>query len=169
MTAPLRIRPCTEADLARLLATGESPHLAHHHRERYDLQAAGQGTYLVAWRGQQDVGRATVYAASKYQLVRQLHPGIAEINALDAHPQGQGTGTALIAAAEAIAVQQGHPAIGLAVEPANPRARSLYERLGYRQWEHGQVIDHWTEIHADHRVDHDDPCDYLIKPLRDVT
>lgn len=165
MTA-LRIEPCTAADLARLLADDDaSPHLIAHHRERSALQAAGDGVYLLAWRGESNVGRATLSFASKYENVRRVRPGTAEINALEATPQGEGIGTALLRAAGAIACRRGHRTIGLAVEPSNPRARRLYERLGYALWGHGQVIDEWIEIHADHTVDHRDPCDYLIKTL----
>lgn len=165
MTLALRIEPCTEDDLEVLLADDPSPHLAAHHRERFALQCADEATYLLAWRGDLNIGRATVYVESKYHAVRCARPGTAEINALEADPQGRGTGTALIAAAEAIAARNGHPALGLAVEPSNPRARRLYERLGYRSWGHGQVIDEWTEVHADYTIRHRDACDYLIRPI----
>lgn len=161
----LRIGPCTAADLAVLLADAPSAHLAAHHRERFALQGDGRASYLLAWQGRRNVGRTTLYPESKYESVRALHPRAAEINALAADPPGQGTGTALIAAAEAVARRHGHPVIGLAVEPSNPRARSLYERLGYLPWGHGQVIDEWTETRPDRTVEHRDPCDYLVKDL----
>ena len=161
----LRIEPCSQSDLERLLDLDLAPHIAEHHRERYALQVAGAATYLLAWRGEQNVGRATVYNESKYEPVRQAHPGAAEINALEAEPRRQGIGTALISAAESSAAGRGCTSMGLAVEPSNPYARRLYERLGYVLWGRGQVIDEWVEPRDGGDFVHQDPCDYLIKPL----
>lgn len=161
----LRIEPCSQSDLERLLDLDLAPHVAEHHRERFALQVSGAATYLLAWRGEQNVGRATVYNGSKYELVRQAHPGTAEINALEAEPQRQGIGTALINASESIAAGRGCTSMGLAVEPSNPDARRLYERLGYVLWGRGQVIDEWVEPRDGSDLVHQDPCDYLIKPL----
>ena len=45
--------------------------------------------------------------------------------------QGRGIGTALLGAAEGTARQLGHERIALGVGLDNPKARRLYERLGY--------------------------------------
>lgn len=125
-----------------------------------------KGTYLRAWQDDQNVGRATLYAESKYHAVRQIYADLAEINALEADPQGLGTGTALIEAAEAIAALQGRARIGLAVEPSNENARRLYERLGYASWGRGHVVDEWIERRDnDVQVLHRDWGDYLVKSL----
>ncbi len=163
----LRIAPCSGADLERLLEQDLPPHVAASHRERYAQQVAGQAIYLLAWRGDRYAGRGTLYPGSRYESVRQAHPETAEINALDVNPQGRGTGTALITAAEARAARAGHPSIGLAVELTNPAARRLYERLGYAPWGDGQVIDEWIERRESGvEIQHRDPCDYLIKHLK---
>ncbi|GAB3917745.1 hypothetical protein GCM10011575_41730 [Microlunatus endophyticus] len=161
----LRVEPCSELDLERLLSQDLVPHVAAHHRERFALQGAGAATYLLAWRGHQNVGRATIYNESKYRPVRVTYPATAEINALEAYPQRQGIGTALIAAAESRAAHRRFPSIGLAVEPSNPDARRLYERLGYVLWGRGRVVDEWVEPRDDGDLVHRDPCDYLIKSL----
>jgi GNAT superfamily N-acetyltransferase len=162
----LRVEPCSAEDLELALSPQLPPEVARHHRERFALQADGSAIYLLAWRGRQNVGRATVYAESKYESVRRVHPRAAEINALEANPQRQGTGTALIAAAESLALQRGHTELGLAVEPDNVHARRLYRRLGFVRWDGGEVIDEWIE-HRDNgcEVQHRDRCDYLIKSL----
>jgi ribosomal protein S18 acetylase RimI-like enzyme len=45
--------------------------------------------------------------------------------------QSRGIGTALMGAAEELVCSRGFGGIVLGVEDANPRARRLYERLGY--------------------------------------
>lgn len=166
----LRIGPCTPEELEKLLSQQLEPNTARHHRERFALQEDGAAVYLLAWRDDQNVGRATLYLQSKYDEVRRTDPDATEINALEAIPQGQGTGTALIRAAEAEAARLDRGCIGLGVEVTNPAARRLYERLGYSLWGGGQVIDEWTEHRGDGtEVPHADPCDYLIKTLAHVT
>lgn len=131
------------------------------------MQEAGQAMYLLAWRGGELAGRCTVLTASKYEKVRQLLGAFPEMNALEARPPGQGTGTALIACAEQTASASGAAMIGLAVEVSNHGARRLYQRLGYQDWGHGIVIDHWEETDAAGRVlkRNADPCQYLTKVI----
>ena len=159
---------CTEDDLGALLAGETSRHTAHDHRERFALQGRGRAHYLLAWAGHVNVGRATVLVESKYAGVRRRWPGCAEVNALAAFPQGRGTGTALLHFADELARADGHDRIGLAVDPDDPGPRRLYERLGYRQWDGGTVLDEWVELLDDGGTRrHADPSDYLAKPLRE--
>jgi predicted N-acetyltransferase YhbS len=96
-----------------------------------------------------------------------LLAGVAEMNALEARPQGQGIGTALILAGQQEAKRRGPPILGLAAEVGNHGARRLYERLGYGLWEHGLVIDRWTQKDDKGRAvrEHADECFYLTKAL----
>lgn len=162
------IRRCTEADIAVLEGRGTHWRDLDHHRRRFERQQRGEATYLLAWRGPIVAGRVTVLYRSKYPRVVEALPGLFEINALEARPQGTGVGSHLVAAAEDEARRRGARHIGLGVEPANRRARRLYERLGYADWGGGQVIDVWAERDRDGRTtrEHRDPCDYLVKPLR---
>jgi len=113
------------------------------------------------------VGKATLPLQSRYPEVRSVFPELAEINALDAWPQGEGTGTALILAAEQEARQRSVPVAGLAVDITNDRAQRLYERLGYAMWAHGLVIDRWIQRASDGRDlgEQADECFYLTKQL----
>jgi hypothetical protein len=95
------------------------------------MQKAGLATYLVAWRGDELAGRCTVLAASKYDKVRQLLGAFPEMNALEARPPGQGTGTKMIACAEQTAREHGKgtkvvlvplpPAVGRAISFSDSR------------------------------------------------
>ncbi|ONI69608.1 hypothetical protein BWI15_23905 [Kribbella sp. ALI-6-A] len=163
----MRIRPATLADVERLIdGFADNPVVLHHTRERWATQERGDGLFLLAHRAGEIVGHSMVLRQSKYAEVRaDVDP--AEINGLHAYAPNQGVGTALIAAAEAVAVEWARPVIGLGVGPDNPGARRLYERLGYRRWSGPRVIDIWTEKAADGAIvrSHADPCDYLIKRL----
>ena len=127
----------------------------------------GEATYLLAWAGDQPCGRATVLHRSKYQRVRDVLGDFPELNGLEATPRGLGIGSRLVAAAEERATALGAARIGLAVEHGNADARRLYERLGYAEWERGDVVDRWLERDGAGKVlrEHADPCSYLVKDL----
>ena len=107
------------------------------------MQERGEATYLVAWKNNMPCGRVTLLHRSKYALVREIMGDFPEMNALEAIPQGVGIGSRIIASAEQRATALGAHRIGLAVEHDNTGARRLYERLGYVDWNHGEVIDRW--------------------------
>lgn len=162
----LDIRPAEPDELDRIIAAEESPAAREHHRQRWAQQIRGDAVYLFARQDGEVVGHSMLLRRSKYAEV-QAGPDPAEINGLYAYEQGRGIGTAIIAAAEALAAEWGYQTIGLAVEPDNTGARRLYERLGYQRWDGPHVIDEWTEKDADGRVlvAHQDLCVYLFKPL----
>ena len=61
------------------------------------------------------------------------------------------------------------PSVGplaLGVGLDNPKARRLYERLGYADWGHGTVVGTWVEYPDDGSpVTLSEVCDMLIKRL----
>lgn len=61
------------------------------------------------------------------------HPGAATITQLAAKVTGQRLGTRLIEAMEERMRERGVTTAICGVEPDNPRARALYERLGYEE------------------------------------
>jgi GNAT superfamily N-acetyltransferase len=138
-----------------------------HHEERWRWQQAGLAAYVLAWHGEEVVGRATVLRRSKYDVVRAVLGDVAEVNALESLVPGQGIGTSIMQFAEQQAVQWEAPAIGLGVAPANDRARRLYAHLGYAEWAHGTVCDEWTERNdaGEAGKEHADQCLYLTKQL----
>ncbi|SDF48465.1 Acetyltransferase (GNAT) family protein [Blastococcus aurantiacus] len=162
----MTVRQVQSGDLPRLLV-GAGPRDRFHHVERAGMQERGEATYLVAWDGDLPCGRGTMFHRSKYERVRDLLGDFPELNGLEAVPRGRGIGTRLVAAAEARATTLGAARIGLAVEHGNVDARRLYERLGYVEWEHGDVVDRWFERDGSGTAvrEHADPCSYLVKNL----
>lgn len=153
-------------DLSRL-QSGAGPRDRFHHDERSGMHERGEATYLLAWDGDQPCGRVTLFHRSKYEHVRVVLGDLPELNGLEADPPGLGIGSRLIAAAEERAMALGAHRIGLAVEHGIRDARRLYERLGYVEWEHGDVVDRWQERDDGGTVvrEHADLCNYLVKDL----
>ena len=166
--ARVTVRPFRPGDLPRLLV-GAGPRDRFHHGERSRMHERGVATYLLAWDGGRPCGRVTLFHRSTYEQVRDVLGDFPELNGLEATPHGLGIGSRLIAAAEAAATALGARRVGLAVEHGNADARRLYERLGYVEWEHGEVVDRWQERDGSGTVvrEHADPCSYLVKALTD--
>jgi ribosomal protein S18 acetylase RimI-like enzyme len=103
---------------------------------------AGEVEYLVV-RGLD--GTPVAKAGIEYAEA----PGVGTIMQLATHGelQGLGMGTALIAAAEERIRRRGLTKARMGVEDDNPRARTLYERLGYK--EVGQRAVCWEAEAAD--------------------
>lgn len=57
--------------------------------------------------------------------------------------RGRGVGTALMRHLEQVAVERGRSVVELLVAKDNPRARALYERLGYVTC--GEAVNRWVE------------------------
>jgi len=79
-------------------------------------------------------------------------PGAGTVWMLEVHPalQSCGIGTLLIQAAEQRILARGLHRAELGVEESNPRARVLYERLGYAA--HGSEPDSWDQEAPDGTV-----------------
>jgi hypothetical protein len=101
-----------------------------HHEERWASHLRQEAVYLLAWHGPEVVGRVTLLLRSSYPEVRSLLAGVAEMNALEARPQGQGIGTALILAGQQEAKRRGAPILGLAVEAGNHGAQRFTSDSG---------------------------------------
>ncbi|MBB5748999.1 GNAT family N-acetyltransferase [Micrococcus sp. TA1] len=156
------IRPCTDADLSVLCARWRTPggvHEAHHGRQR-----AGQTTFLVAWQDQEPLGSGVLqWGGCIGSNARAAYPEAVELNHLqvrDAY-RGQGVGSALITAAEALASQTGRRQMAVGVADDNPDAERLYRRLGYRPT--GVVdVSEYDWITAEGAVRHETERDHLL-------
>ncbi|RIJ50953.1 GNAT family N-acetyltransferase [Clavibacter lycopersici] len=118
MTA-VEVRALAASEVGRL--EREEPPGRGFARAMWALQEADGSTLLVAWDGERPVGSGQLDLRGSVPELRNLQ--------VDAAERGRGIGTAIIRAAEG-RVGSGPLAVGVALD--NPRARALYERLGYR-------------------------------------
>jgi GNAT superfamily N-acetyltransferase len=163
----LRIRACSEGDivpLARHFSSGDS----RVHAVRYARQQDGHSVYLIAWLAEVPVGHLDLWwqGAEDSPSARQHLAGCPELNSIAVLPEyrSQGIGTRLIAAAEEMARERGFREVCVGVNTENTRARSLYERLGYRDWGHGVVEAYWL-LPDQHGTRHAEQAMYLRKKL----
>lgn len=164
----MRIAPCTEADVAELDRAIPSPGVVSTHAVRYARQVAGDGTFLVAWLDGRPVGHGEVlWNGCAAPEVRAACPDCPEVNGLGVWPESlrsRGIGTAIVRAAEDLAVRRGIGRLGLGVGADNPRARALYERLGYRPV--ADYVGRWSyERPAGTVHEVADPCTFLVRVL----
>lgn len=122
----IHVRDLTHADLPHCEWSGSSLHLrtVAHELER---AAMGVAEYLAVCVAKTD--RPVAIGGIDYELA----PGAGSLHQLATIPalQSCGLGTALIAEAEHRIRRHGLTRAELGVEHENPRARALYERLGY--------------------------------------
>jgi ring-1,2-phenylacetyl-CoA epoxidase subunit PaaD len=122
------IRECREDDLGRFDELGSPLHVQHCRLE-FERMERGEVLILVAVdEGDAPVGKLHVDLVSRASERAATIGSAATVPAL----QGRGIGTALILVAEERIRQHGLLFAEIGVEDANPRARRLYDRLGYR-------------------------------------
>ncbi|WP_025730085.1 GNAT family N-acetyltransferase [Atopobacter phocae] len=78
----------------------------------------------------------------------ETQPGEYYVDALVVHPdfRGAGLGQQLLMQAKTAAVQSGYRRLDLNCDVNNPKARALYERLGFQPTEQRQLSGHWYDL-----------------------
>lgn len=107
-------------------------HLWHGDRDMLQEWKAGQRPevdVLIACNNEQVVGVAVL--SQRKELLSGNPSAHLEVLATDANSVGQGIGSALMKATEALALERGATSISLHVFAVNTRARALYERHGF--------------------------------------
>lgn len=168
----VEIRPLAEKEIGLLeqqLASGPP----EKHQERLLMQQQGEAVYLVAWLDRLPVGHVLLrWAGSPHGAVASRLLDCPDIEDLWVSPEyrSRGIGSRLMDAAEALVRQRGYARVGLGVAVDNVRARSLYQRRGYREsglgeFEHGTLyVDEQGRRRAGREID-----TYLIKDLDRLT
>lgn len=144
IAVPVTVRDLNAGDVASLGWSGSPAHLASV-REQLARVPSGEVEYLAACLPSGlPVGKAEIdyaHRASAGTLCQAaVHPVL----------QSCGIGALLVQVAEKRIIARGYTTAALAVEHDNPRARALYERLGYVAY--GQEPDEWDAEGADGRI-----------------
>lgn len=131
-------------------------------------QEAGACYYLVAVENGVAVGSGLLnWDGGREAGVRAAFPGVPVISNLGvlADRRNEGVGSALLAAAEELAADRGHPSVAIAVGVDNPDAARLYRRRGYADTGFGYESRYtWTDAdRVEHPVVERDVL--LLKPL----
>jgi GNAT superfamily N-acetyltransferase len=147
--SPLRIRPARPEEDLEILAENLGQHQRAYFADRLSRQKIGNGVLLTAWWDDHPVGDAYLWLEDAEEPeLRKYLPGVPLLTHVEVREdfQSRGIGTRLIAAAEATLAdprktpnKTRYQLVALAVERHNVRARKLYERLGYRIWQHTAV------------------------------
>ncbi|MET9911317.1 GNAT family N-acetyltransferase [Streptomyces sp. NPDC006476] len=165
----MEIAVCRPEDVEVLERFMPSTSVDGSHAARFARQEAGQSSYLLPWIDGTPVGHAEVrWTGGRAPEVRAAHPDCPEINGLFVWPESVrslGVGTALIHAAEELALRRGLGLMGLGVGEDNARAAALYARLGYLP----TMVYQDPRAHVDAegvRHEYAERCRFLVKKLR---
>ncbi|MFF1464010.1 GNAT family N-acetyltransferase [Streptomyces sp. NPDC058330] len=137
VTLPVSVRDLSPRDLPACTWSGSATHLRSVERE-LARAAAGEVDYLAVCA---PVDLPVAIGGIDYR-VREGAGTLWQLAVLPAL-QGRGLGTLLVRAAEQRVRHRGLRRAEPAVEEDNPRARALYERLGYVAY--GREPDAWVE------------------------
>lgn len=158
VTLPVHVRDLLPGDLPACAWSGSATHVRHVGHE-LARAAVGEVDYLAVCTPADlpvAIGGVDYRVAEGAGTLWQL----AVMPAL----QSCGLGTLLVRAAERRIRSRGLWRAELAVEEGNPRARALYERLGYRAY--GREPDAWDEEAPDGSIRrHETMCVLLRKSL----
>jgi ribosomal protein S18 acetylase RimI-like enzyme len=125
------IRPCQERDLEHFELFGTPQHIDYC-REQYGRGSDALTILVAVDENDLPVGKLHLdfesHASGRTALLIAA--------AVAPELRSRGIGTALMAAAEELVCSRGFDGIVLGVEESNPRARRLYERLGYEAFAH---------------------------------
>jgi predicted N-acetyltransferase YhbS len=139
------IRKAARADYPSLVdAFGQPEYFADRiGRSRHNL-----GDVLVAYVDDEPVGNVYLWCEPLEEPeLRAAYPDAPLLNHLEVRPEwrGRGVGADLVHAVEDAARRRGYDLVVLGVGLDNPRAKRLYERLGYLDWNNGPIVARWTE------------------------
>lgn len=163
------IKQLAQKEIAILDAHLDVERLAGRHHDRFTQQQDGRLTYLMAWLDEIPIGHTMVrWEGTMDAFIAERISGCAHVEDLFVMPEfrSHGFGTQILRHGERLPIERGFGQIGLAVGIDNPRARTLYERLGYVDTGFGMfaIGGTCTDIHGRRRAWRE-ACEYLVKQL----
>lgn len=153
----LQVRPCTIADVA--VMRDAQPVGADLAATFFQAQQAGGVVYLIAWDGPEPLGSGVLVtgAGGGTPQLKNLNVRVAQ--------RSRGVGSALIRAAEELCRERGAGQMEVGVGTDNPRARALYERLGYRGTGEQATVTYQYLDDAGHRRTATETSEQLVRRL----
>jgi ribosomal protein S18 acetylase RimI-like enzyme len=134
----MEITECKKEDFP--LLNKYLPAVKDRHIWRYGIQDTNRGVYLVAWEKEKPVGLLVlIYDGVGVEGSTNLIIGCADIKYLYVHDDSrrQGIAEALINEAIDHSLKRGYKMIGLLVDKKNIIAKNLYQKLGFKNSDHG--------------------------------
>lgn len=139
------------------------------HERNIRMQQKGPYLWLIAWENNKPIANLQImFKGSFSKEVRgQLKncPHLASLYVKESHRK-KGIAKKMMDFAENLLKQKGFSQVGLAVEKGNKFLIGLYNKLGYKDWEKGIVIDSWNEIPNNKLKRINLKCNYLVKELK---
>jgi GNAT superfamily N-acetyltransferase len=137
--------------------------------DRFARQQDGRGVLFLAWLDYRPAGNVYLWLdEAEERPIREQLPGVALLTHLQVRDElrNRGVGQALVAAVEQRLAETGHDRIALAVVTDNHDAARLYDRLGYRDWGHGEVICYaQRRLSGGGILEEPERCHVLVKDL----
>lgn len=165
----IAIRPLAAGEVEQLVRAPWSSGLPEKHARRFARQAAGEADYLVAWDGATPIGHLLVKWTGPGQ--EPMDSRLADCAAIEDFViapalRSRGYGRLLLDEAARRARERGLRRLGLAVGLDNPRARALYERVGFAETDCGVITIRWQYLGSDGRRHWaSERCVYLTREL----
>jgi len=157
------IRPVRADDLPRLEWFGTYAHFRRLEEANYRDVEAGSKLWLVAEANGFLVGHLKINMRVEDPLCGNPRGYIFALRVFEPF-QGLAIGTVLVRAAESMLRARGFRYVSIAVGKDNPRARRLYERLGYSVYR--EEIGRWQYVDLDGRLHRMEEPEFLLdKPL----
>ena len=165
----IEVRPLRQCEIPLLDAHLDVGRLAGRHHDRFTQQQDGRLTYLIAWLDGIPIGHMMVrWEGTTDAYVAGRISECAHLEDLFVMPElrSRGIGAQILACGETLAAERKFAKIGLAVGTDNPRARALYERLGYADTGFGafEIGGTYMDIRGNVR-EWREVCEYLVKRL----
>lgn len=146
-------------DLPKLEWYGQYTHFRNVFKQTYRAQIEGSRLMLLADCNHFPIGQLFMHVGGRTQQRTYFY----SLRVME-HFRGQGIGSRLLQEGEAIALTYGYQAASIAAAKNNPRARELYERIGYHIV--SQDDGRWSYIDHEGRTRHvHEPCWVLEKRL----
>jgi GNAT superfamily N-acetyltransferase len=137
--------------------------------DRYERQKNGLGVLFTAWLDEWPVGHVYLWMEEAEEApINQYLPGIPLLTHLRVLPgyRNRRIGTRLIAEVQDYLAHDDYWHVALAARTDNDEAIRLYQRLGYRDWDHGLVECVAVRTNPDGDVEYEsEQCHVLLRRL----